>query len=82
MLPPIEEAAAAQGAASAAQAPPLSTAEEDLGGSVRFPLGGGVPRVSTPSVAVAPGVSKQLMARGRGGAPPTRDAKCFGAHCA
>jgi hypothetical protein len=81
MLAPIEEAGAAA-AASAAQAPPLSAAEEDLGGSVRFPLGGGVPRVSTPSVAVAPGVSKQVMARGRGGAPPTRDAKCFGARIA
>jgi hypothetical protein len=57
-------------------------AEDDqlLGGAVHFPLEGGVPRVSTPSVALAPGVSKQLMARGRAGAaPPTRDAKCFGA---
>jgi hypothetical protein len=54
--------------------------DQPLDGAVHFPLEGGVPRVSTPSVTLAPGVTKQLMARGRAGAaPPTRDAKCFGA---
>ena len=55
--------------------------DDDLRGRVRFPLEGGPPRVTTPVEQVAPGVSKQLMARARaGGARPSRDDKCFGAH--
>lgn len=52
--------------------------DELLVGEVHFPLEGGVPRVTTPSVPLAPGVSKQLMSRGLG-EQPTRDCKCFGA---
>jgi hypothetical protein len=74
-------------AEAAAEAPPLPTLEaEEAGdagdpppGAVHFPLEGGPPRVTTPADDVAPGVSKQVMARGRDEPPPTRDDKCFGA---
>ena len=74
---------AAAEAADALQAVPPSAADAASGdpppGAVHFPLEGGPPRVATPAADVAPGVSKQVMARGRDEPPPARDDKCFGA---
>lgn len=78
MAEPAAAAAAEPAAVAAAASPPADA--DDLGGTVRFPLEGGPPRVTTPAADVAPGVSKQLIARAtRAGEPPTRDDKCFGA---
>jgi hypothetical protein len=70
VAPPPAPTREAEEAGDAGEPPP---------GAVHFPLEGGPPRVRTAVDDVAPGVSKQVMARGRDEPPPLRDDKCFGA---
>ena len=53
--------------------------EELIESKVKFPLEGGMPIVTTAREELAPGITKQLIRRGRGPCRPAPKSKCFGA---